>query len=249
MLAQVAGVLYGFLWGLRRGASTCMALCVPVIIPMLVEERGDWRKGVKVALYYNTPRIVLLTLLGIAIGAGGYFIGSSLDQFSIGSTMWAAVYIAVGSLMITYGTYVFATASERLDDLREGETECEDKALHPLLSKMGRAAPKSRTGLLLWGGIVSLACVGETVIAMETMFVGVFSGSAGSPIEGALVGGLAFFLFALGTAFPTLIVAGLSSRLADREKRKERLLQVERIAGVLMMGFGVLFILGAVIYI
>jgi len=248
MLGQVAGVLYGFLWGIRRGASTCMALCVPVIIPTLVEERGSWKKGVMVALYYNAPRIILLTLLGIVIGAGGYLIGSSLEQFRIGSAVWAAVYIVVGCLMIAYGTYVFAASSEKLDDLRDGVVECEERPLHPLLTKVGRAAPRSRAGLLLWGGTVSLACVGETVIAMETMFVGVFSGSAGSPVEGALVGGLAFFMFALGTAFPTLVIAGLSSRLADKEKRKERLLQVERIAGALMIGFGILFILGAVVY-
>jgi sulfite exporter TauE/SafE len=249
MLSQLAGVFYGFVWGIRRGASTCMAMCVPVIIPALVEERGNWKNGVKIALLYNAPRIIVLTILGFAIGAGGYLIGAGLESFSVGSTVWAIVYIAVGCLMIAYGTYIFASSSERLDDLREGKVECEEKSLHPILSKVRMATPKGRLGLILWGGLVSLACVGETVIAMETMFVGVFSGNTGSPIEGAAVGGFAFFMFALGTAFPTLVIAGFSSRLADREKRRERLIQVERVAGALMIGFGVLFILGAIIFI
>jgi sulfite exporter TauE/SafE len=260
MLAQFAGVLYGFLWGMRRGASTCMALCVPVIMPTLMEQRG-WKKGVKVALYYNAPRIVALTLLGMGIGAGGYAVGASLEQLSVGSTIWAVGYVVVGCLMIAYGTYIFASASERLDDIREGKSETVDgvgtpgtagsceSIPHPVLKRMGRAAPKSRTGLILWGCLVSLACVGETVIALEVIFVGVFTGTAGSPAAGAAIGGFAFFLFALGTAFPTILIAGLSSRLAGREKRRERLLQVERIAGALMIGFGILFVLGAIIFI
>lgn len=249
MLAQLAGVLYGFLWGVRRGASTCMALCVPVIIPTLVENKGDWKKGVKIALYYNTPRIVILTILGIGIGAGGYAVGTGLESFSIGSTIWAVGYIIIGCMMIAYGTYVFSSTTERLEDLAEGKELCEEQMAHPVLSKVRTATPKSRTGLIIWGAIVSLACVGETIIALETMFVGVFSASASSPFYGAAIGGLAFFMFALGTATPTLLIAGFSSRLADREKRAQRLLQVERISGALMIGFGVVFLLGAVIFI
>jgi sulfite exporter TauE/SafE len=247
MLAQLAGILYGFGLGLRRGSSSCMALCVPVIIPALVEHKGEWWKGVRVALYYNAPRILILTLLGIVVGAGGYVVGASLEFLSVGSTVWALGYVVVGCMMIAYGSYIFSSTSERLDDLAEGKTECDEGPVHPVLSKLRRATPKSRTRLILWGGIVSLACVGETVIALEAMYVVIFAGAvSSSPLYGTAIGGLAFFMFALGTAFPTLLIAGFSSKLANREKRIERLLQVERISGALMMGFGAMFVLSAI---
>ena len=72
MMAIVLLALYGFAWGLRRGASACLALCMPSIIPALVREKGGWLSGLKIALFFNLPRIVLLTILGALLGAGGY---------------------------------------------------------------------------------------------------------------------------------------------------------------------------------
>ncbi len=247
MLATIALALYGFVWGIRRGFSSCLALCVPTIIPTLMREKGGWRKGLTIALLFNAPRIIFLTILGIAIGAGGYAIGASLESLTVGSTIWAIGYALVGCMMVVYGTYIFASVTERLDDLAEGKTECNEKVRHPVFSRLKLATPRSRTGLVFWGGVVSIACVGETVLALESLFVGVFTGGASaSPLAGALIGGLAFFMFALGTAVPTLVIASFSSKYADREKRIKRLLQVERIAGALMIGFGAMFLISSV---
>jgi hypothetical protein len=246
MLATIALALYGFVWGLRRGFSSCLALCIPVIIPALMSEKGGWRSGLKTAFLFNLPRILLLTILGLAIGAGGYAVGAGLESLTVGSTVWAVGYALVGCMMIVYGTYIFASMTERLDDLAEGKTECIDEAVHPVFSKLKLAAPRSKTGLVFWGGLVSVACIGETVLALEGLFVGIFTGGASaSPLTAALIGGFAFFMFALGTAFPSMLIAAFGSRLADREKRAQRLLQVERLAGVLMIGFGAVFLLSA----
>ncbi len=247
MLALLGGILYGFAWGIRRGASSCMALCVPAIIPALIEEKGSWRKGFMIAFYYNLPRIVVLTILGMAIGAGGYYVGEGLDSFTAGSTLWALAYVIIGAMMIAYGTYTFARISERLDDLAEGEVQCAEKSFHPIFSRFKFAVPKTRPGLMLWGGIVSLACVGETVLAIEALFVGALStGSALSPLSAAVFGGLAFFMVGLGTAIPTLALASFSTTLADREKRVEKLLQIERLAGILMIAFGVILLFSGI---
>ncbi len=246
MLATIALVLYGFVWGIRRGASTCLALCVPAIIPTLIREGGGWKRGLKIGFLFNAPRIIILTILGIGIGAGGYAIGASLQSITAGSTIWAIGYGLVGCMMVAYGTFVFASVTEKLDDLAEGKTDCVEEIAHPVLSRLHLATPRSPAGLVFWGGIISVACVGETVIAMESLFVLFSSGVSTSPLAGAVIGGFTFFMFALGTAFPTLVIASFSSRLADKEKRAQRLLQVERLAGVLMIGFGAIILLSAI---
>jgi len=247
MLAIINALLIGFLWGIRKGASSCLALCIPSIIPTLVEERGNWKSGMKVAIWFNTPRIFLLTLLGAVIGAGGYIIREGVEEFTVGSAVWSLGYGIVGCFMIIYGTYIFATISEDLDSPTPVTGDkCDPKILHPLLSRFNMVIPKTRSGLLLWGGLVSIACIGETVLAIETIFVGIFTtGAATSPASGALLGGLAFFIFALGTAIPSMLISSFSTTLADREKRREKLLQIERFSGILMIVFGGILVMTA----
>ena len=102
--------------------------------------------------------------------------------------------------MLAYGIYTFAKTTDRLEDIAEGK-ECEQGTAHPVISRLGKFAPKGTTGLLLWGFLVSVACIGETVIAMEGAMVGVVSaGSGASPLSSALIGGFIFFVFGLATA-------------------------------------------------
>ncbi len=244
MITTLIILIYGFIMGMKRGASSCLALCMPSIIPTIIEEGGSWKKGVGVALWFNAPRIFFLTLLGMVIGAGGFVLGTGMESVSVGSNIWIAGYVAIGAMMFVYGIFVFASADDRMERLANGEivTENECKPKHPIISRIKLATPKSRFGLMLWGGIVSIACIGETVLSLETIFIGLSATTLPSPLHGALLGGAAFFLFSLGAAFPSLIFAGLGSRLADREGRLEILLQAERISGALMIFFGLIFI-------
>ena len=263
MLAILGTLAIGFLWGIRRGASSCLALCIPSIVPTLVEERGDWKKGFKIAAWFNAPRVLLLTLLGAVIGAGGYIIREGVEEFAVGSTIWAVGYGIVGCLMIVYGTFIFATVSERLErpedeglapagdkGKSDDEGTCNEGMRHPLLARFDTVTPKTRTGLFLWGGLVSIACIGETVLAIETIFVGIFTAElATSPALGAALGGLAFFLFGLGTAIPSILIASFSTTLADKEKQTTRLLQIQKFSGILMICFGGILVMAALFFI
>ncbi len=250
MLSILNALILGFLWGIRRGASSCLALCIPSIVPTLMEERGNWKSGLKVALWFNAPRIIILSLLGAVIGAGGYIIKEGVQEFSVGSSIWAIGYGIVGCIMIIYGTFIFATISDKLEEGGDADDVDQGSCMetpHPLLSKFNLITPKSRTGLFLWGGLVSIACIGETVLAIETIFVGIFTAEgAVSPMTGAMLGALAFFIFALGTAIPSMLIASFSTSLADREKRRTRLLQIEKFSGVLMIVFGGILVMTAV---
>ena len=242
MLATLAILLYGFFMGMKRGMSSCLALCVPSIVPTLLEQKGSWKSGVKVALWFNVPRIFFLTLLGLVIGAGGFVIGTSVESITAGSDIWLAGYVIIGAMMFVYGIYVFTSADDRLENIKEGKVEEKCRPKHPILSRLRIATPKSRLGLMLWGGIVSIACIGETVLSLETIFVGLSTTAVSSAFHGAVVGGLAFFLFSLGTAIPSMVLGGLGTSLADKGKRQNVMLQVERLAGGLMILFGIIFI-------
>ncbi|MBA3046454.1 MAG: hypothetical protein KKH41_04090 [Candidatus Thermoplasmatota archaeon] len=243
MMAILAVLVYGFIMGLRKGASSCLALCMPSLVPAIIEDGRDWKSGAKIALWFNAPRMLFLTLLGGAVGAGGFLVGSSFDVVAAGSGAWAVGYLIIGVLMFIYGIYVFARTDEKLGDIADGKVLSEDcRPHHPLFSRLKLVTPRSRPGLLLWGGIVSIACIGETVLSLETLFVGFSLTSSNSPFEGALLGGLAFFLFSLGASLPSIVFAGLGSSLASREKRMERLLQFQRMSGFLMIMFGAIFV-------
>ncbi len=243
MLEILLVLLYGLFMGLKRGMSSCLALCIPSIVPALLEQGGDWKNGVKVALWFNLPRIILLTLLGMVIGAGGFIIGSGLDSVGAGSDIWIAGYTIIGAMMFVYGVYVFTTADEKLERLKNREdvdTECNPK--HPLVSRLRITMPRNRWGLMLWGGIVSISCIGETVLSLETIFVGLSTTAVSSPLQGAALGGLAFLLFSVGASIPSMALGGLGTGLADPEKKQKIMVQAEWLSGALMILFGIIFV-------
>lgn len=95
----------GFGWGLRRGASFCAALCLPAIFPTIVEQKGGWKGGAKVALLFNLPRIVALTIFGAVVGLAGFLLRGSLGSLN-DTWVWSVGYIIVGVLMLGYVAYV-----------------------------------------------------------------------------------------------------------------------------------------------
>jgi sulfite exporter TauE/SafE len=246
MLSELMLMLYGFGWGLRRGASVCIALCVPSIMPRLVDGEKGWKSGVWTAFLYNVPRIVALTALGAAIGAAGFTIGGWMEGLGPGGPVWLVGYVAIGIFMAIYGIYGFAKATDALEDLEEGV--CDDRGTHPVLSRLRFASPKTDTGLLVWGSIVSLACLGETAIALEGALVGYVSGtSSASVATGALLGALTFLAFAIGAALPTLIIGGIGASAIGREKRARMLIQIRRAAAGVMVAVGLIFLFSSAV--
>jgi sulfite exporter TauE/SafE len=242
MYAILALVLYGFGWGLRRGASVCMALCVPAILPRLTESGGSWKSGLRAALLYNAPRMFALTALGAGIGAVGFVAGEVVGPLGLGNGLWhAASYVVVGTLMVVYGAYTFARATDSLEDLAEGK--CAESPSHPIISKLGFASPKTDSGLLLWGSIVSLACLGETAIALEGALAGYAGGAEAATVwGGAAIGAATFLAFAIGAATPTLAIGAAGPSLLGGDAGLRRLAMLRQAAAGLMVAVGLVFL-------
>jgi len=62
-----AGVIfllgYALFWGMRKGASVCVTICTPSLIPHIIERKMSWRQGLKAGIIFNLPRIIFLTAL------------------------------------------------------------------------------------------------------------------------------------------------------------------------------------------
>jgi thiol:disulfide interchange protein len=144
--------------------------------------------------------------------------------------------------MLVYGAYAFARATDSLEDIAEGK--CSEGPKHPILSRLGVASPKTDSGLLLWGAIVSLACIGETAIAMEGALAGYASGAEStSALGGALIGAATFFMFSLGAALPAVVIGAAGSSALSEEERGKRLARIQQAAAGLMLAVGLVFLL------
>lgn len=94
----------GFLLGLSTGA-VCMAYCGPVLIPYLMGEgNAIGRNAFNVALFL-AGRLIAYVIIGIIAGILGqaFFRPSPVKTIIMG-----AIYIGLGTLLITYGFYRFS---------------------------------------------------------------------------------------------------------------------------------------------
>jgi len=131
------------------------------------------------------------------------------------------------------------------------EAECAPKEnwwqrlIFRVAKKLYPARGKSQMLFLLWGGLLSLACVGEIsgeagVLAMMTT-----NAAAGTttldPAVGAGIGALMLFIFSLGATVPLLITAVVGGSLSKRVKDKEVLATIRGASAMLMVGLGLYF--------
>ena len=51
-----------------------MIACAPGIVPYLISKQYDRRKCLQLAILFNLPRIIVLTILGVIVGIVGFFL-------------------------------------------------------------------------------------------------------------------------------------------------------------------------------
>jgi sulfite exporter TauE/SafE len=270
-----------FILGIARGSSICLIACAPGIIPYLISKQYGWRKSLQLAVLFNLPRIILLSVLGIIVGIIGFslkeLITSLLPQIFI--PIQTLGYGLLGIFILIFGAYMFTTsieAHENLKEAKEKKVRSKNKNAkendkpgikgtcveEPLCTADANEAPKS--GILayvkkkfnyvqarpdrlflLWGGIMSIACLGEIILIELSVISGSFGLISNSPSEAALLGGAAMFLFAVGASIPIIIAALVANPIGKIVRARGSLETVRTVFGIvmIMVGMGFIYIL------
>lgn len=231
-----------FALGLARGSSTCVLVCAPGMIPYIVEKKSSITTGLKYGLIFNIPRILLLTALGAFVGYLGFEIGRFRGLIS---GLGFLGYILIGLLLLFLGIY---SLRESLYPEKKGGLKLKKHFLWRWRLKISRKTRLSEGNLLflVWGSLLSIACLGEIAIIEAAFLGGAAGGLENSPLAASGFGALAMFIFAWGAAIPVIAVTTLSS-YASKKITKDVAQSVKTIGAMLMI-LVALFIIGSETY-
>jgi sulfite exporter TauE/SafE len=213
-------LLSAFVVGLLGGVH-CVGMCGGIVGALSFGLPGD--RNLPILLAYNFGRISSYTVAGALMGALGFYFSGLLPVQAAQRVLLSFA----GLFLVLMGLYLAGwwNALSRIE--RAGGV------LWRRIEPLGRGLLPVRTvrqGLLLgllWGW---LPC-GLVYSAL------VWTVSAGGALEGAML----MLAFGLGT-LPNLLLMGVAAAQLNRWVRKPA---VRRIAGTLVMGFGVLLLLDA----
>lgn len=123
-LVAVLGSL--FFWGLARGTTICLSVCVPGLLPYLAEKPRGPRDGARFGLLLCMPRLLIFTLIGVAWGAISYAIFSSSAFEDAAVWLYVIGYTALGAIIIVVGVGMFLKAARDKEDLRQAKLRAAD---------------------------------------------------------------------------------------------------------------------------
>jgi len=254
-----------FLLGLFRGLSICLFLCAPGMIPLLVSEKAGLGRSLWLGFLLSLPRLIFLTALGALLGFVSFEVVNS-PAFH-GTLFWINVvaYILLGLLLVLLGGRMLGQYG---DDVPKAEGPAPKKGKRKSRAqRKGRAGPareprpsawtrlwmgladrlyprkgRSEAFFLLWGGLLSLACLAE-VTFLEGAAISALAGT-GTDIAAASAGfgALMMFFFALGATVPILAAAAVGGGIVAGVKDRRRLETIRGVLSVLMVLLGLYFI-------
>ena len=203
-----------FLMGLF-GSLHCAVMCGPIMLSMPFQKQNYFVVGVQLLLY-QFGRILIYTILGLAVGA----LGSSLKVFGNQKTLS----ISIGIVLIVFTALQFSkTYKNRFSKLQL-------KALNPISKLMGKVMSLKMWGLFA-GMLNGLLPCGMVYLALATAL------NTGSTTSGAMF----MFLFGLGTA-PLMMMISLGGIFLKKYIR----FNTNQLIPWFMLIMGVLFILRSV---
>ncbi len=244
-----------------------MIACAPGIIPYLLTKNYNWRKCLQLAVIFNIPRIVLLSVLGIVVGILGFYVKELISSY-LGQIFIPIQFIGYGLLgffIFFFGAYMFTTGIDKKEDFKEkreyeqnkkkglrennqisSQNICaqEGSRFVPYIRDRFKKIQDKPTSLfLIWGGILSIACLGEIIFIELSIISGSFGLISYNVIDAAILGGTAMFLFAIGASLPIIIVAAISVPIKTRFiDTIEKLETIRTVFGIVMIIVGLWFI-------
>jgi sulfite exporter TauE/SafE len=274
-MTDIAGAAAAFfLWGLSRGLSTCLFLCAPGMIPIIVNEKAGLVRSLWLGFLLSLPRILVLTAMGAAIGLASFEVLSALPVRGSLQGVSIAAYIFLGLMLAIVGARMLSTyglgegagngqdgegpkatgkgkaAKRGRKDGKAGDGKCTAPASSPwtrfwtgIADRLYPGKGRSASLFLLWGGVLSLACLAEVGL-LEGTAIGALAGSGESvALSSAGIGALLMFVLSLGATVPIMAAAAFGGELVEKVRDRRRLEQIRGVMAMLMFLLGMFFVL------
>lgn len=116
LVAVLGSLLF---WGLARGTTICLSVCVPGLLPYLAERPRTAWGGARFGMLLCTPRLLIFTAIGVAWGALSYAIFSSAAFEDAAVWLYVVGYTAMGAIIVVVGIGMFLKAARDKEDLRQ----------------------------------------------------------------------------------------------------------------------------------
>jgi sulfite exporter TauE/SafE len=255
-----------FLWGLLRGLSTCLFLCAPGMIPIIVNEKAGMARSLWLGFLLSLPRILFLTALGALLGFIGFEV---LNAAPVRGALWAVsvgAYMFLGIMLVFVGARMLDTYGLGADGDRGGKKAPKRGSKGRRAKKAGGgqcAAPASRPArlwariamrfypgkgrseslFLLWGGVLSLACLLDLGLLEGTAASALAGAGTSAAVASAGGGAALMLLFSLGATVPILVAAATGGGLVATVKSRGRLETIRGVGAMLMVLLGLYFLL------
>lgn len=253
MFELIVLYLSAFIIGLSRGSLICATLCAPTLVPYLSSKGLTPMEGMSKAILFNLPRVLILTLAGGIIGFLSFGVVNQPSFLSIVGGIKTAGYFVMGLLIFLFGALLF---------LRSGKPEYSGKdACAHCIGCAGAAGKKKqqetaeKTGgregdskketlfILSWGSLLGLVCLSEITL-LEGGVIASMGGILGSSaISSVFIGASAMFVFGLGASIPIIVVSVAGVKYAERFSDPEKLRELRKIGGVIMLMLGLALML------
>lgn len=261
-MTGIASLFFSFfLIGLARGTAICAMVCGAGIIPYIVLKKKTPVQALRLSFLFSLPRILLLTLLGLAIGFLSYGLRSVSFLTRHLSTVQNVVYLIFGSFLLLLGFYLQACSIEERENKKElkslpggsNKTKCCTPVKKNIFTsildeKISVSGKGERMTILTMGALLGLGCMSEVALVEGTLLAGGVSFLGGGLVASLVYGGLSMALFALGLSGPLIVISMLSARLSSHVGAGRGLNIFKSISSVVMMLMGVIIISSVLLY-
>jgi len=230
-------------------------VCAPGMVSYIAVNKYSWKESAKLAMIFNLPRILVLTLFGAVVGYIAFEFSSVFEdlQGSIGNVMGLG-YILLGIFLLIFGAYWLMQSIESIENRKEGKSKPPDlcKGSEPekkhgwlytkLSSKFTDPKTQPKYLFLIWGGILSIACLGEIIIIEGTLITGAAAMFGNEHLGATILGASAMLMFAVGATIPVVYVTIIGSTLSQYVKTQEKMDSIKTIGAIIMIMIGITFI-------
>jgi len=235
-----------FLFGLFRGGTFCSICCGPGMMTYIISKNLSFRRSILLGVIFNIPRIVILTLVGGIIGYMGFFITQVPWYVDLTLNMGIFGYLLIGIFLIGLGIFMRFNSIQilRCETKDPPRFSIRNKLLSKITSKLGQG-----TNLfVLWGIVMTIACITETAVLEGVIIAGIAGTLALTPLSGAALGAASLLLLSIGTMIPILVITGFSGKMSQEIKDIKTLKTIKNIGSYATIAIGIIFLISTLMY-